>query len=297
MPPFWTPNIRNDERQQAEDIAAAYPSLFLKAQQLARTINTGLHGRRKHGKGEDFWQFKPYTQSDSAARIDWRQTAKRGDAHVRQNELETTESIWFWIDKSPSMAYRSHLSETPKRENITIALLAMAILLNRGEEDFAILTNGMKAAHGNHHLDGFSRQLSTPAPSDFSDDMASTRLPEKSRLLVASDFLSPPEALEKTLGIATAKGVTGILLHVADPAEVTLPFTGRTRFADISEQVEITLGRPENIQQEYQTLFNTHQQAIETIAKNAGWSYIFHQSDQSLIHLLTVLYRHLHGRG
>ena len=34
------------------------------------------------GKGDSFWQFRPYRAGDAPARIDWRQSGK-GDAHLR----------------------------------------------------------------------------------------------------------------------------------------------------------------------------------------------------------------------
>ena len=71
-------------RHSAEKAAAAFPGLLIAAERIADTVIHGMHGRRRAGPGEDFWQFRPYSPGDAAHRIDWRRSAKRkiGRAHV-----------------------------------------------------------------------------------------------------------------------------------------------------------------------------------------------------------------------
>jgi hypothetical protein len=46
--------------------------LTLEARRIALTTLSGLHGRRRAGPGESFWQFRAFAQGEAAQRIDWR---------------------------------------------------------------------------------------------------------------------------------------------------------------------------------------------------------------------------------
>ena len=64
-------------RYRAEQLAAKLPALLVAAERVAMTVSQGVHGRRRVGQGETFWQFRQYQPGDSVQMIDWRQTAKR----------------------------------------------------------------------------------------------------------------------------------------------------------------------------------------------------------------------------
>ena len=44
-------------KYQAAEIAERVPPLLLAARRIAATIEQGVHGRRRVGRGEAFWQF------------------------------------------------------------------------------------------------------------------------------------------------------------------------------------------------------------------------------------------------
>ncbi len=50
-----------DEKTEAQRLSQALPALLLHASNLVKEFNPGVHGRRKAGTGEDFWQFKHYS--------------------------------------------------------------------------------------------------------------------------------------------------------------------------------------------------------------------------------------------
>ena len=62
--------------RQANVLAGALPPLLVAAQRVASTVLQGVHGRRRVGQGDAFWQFRQYRHGDSINRIDWRQSAK-----------------------------------------------------------------------------------------------------------------------------------------------------------------------------------------------------------------------------
>ncbi|MEM8985995.1 MAG: DUF58 domain-containing protein, partial [Pseudomonadota bacterium] len=92
-------------RQQAEKLAAPLPPLLAEAERIAASVLQGVHGRRRAGTGETFWQYRPYAQGDSVASIDWRQSARSDRLYVRQNEWEASNAVWLWPDGSASMDF------------------------------------------------------------------------------------------------------------------------------------------------------------------------------------------------
>ncbi|MBL4667240.1 MAG: DUF58 domain-containing protein [Sneathiella sp.] len=292
---LWKSQKTNRQQQSSERLAETLPALFLRAEQLANTVSAGIHGRHKSGVGEDFWQFQLYTQGESTHKIDWRQSAKRQDLQIRQHELETNESVWFWLDKNVSMSCCSHLSDVSKREQVQTLYLALALLLNKGYEDYTLLESGEAAGHGTPHIHHFAKILLQGNPSFFTDVLKEGNIPQKSRLILASDFLMPLDELRAHLKAASAYGLGGTLLHVADPAEVSLPFSGRVQFTDLTGTSRLTIGHVEKIRPDYHNLFSQHKSAVEQLAREYGWSYVFHKTDDNTAAMLATLYHRLSG--
>ena len=86
-------------------LAAALPRLILESRKIAATVIHGLHGRRRSGSGENFWQFRRFVSGEEARRIDWRRSARDDNLYVREREWEAAHTIWLWPDRSPSMAF------------------------------------------------------------------------------------------------------------------------------------------------------------------------------------------------
>src|SRR5271156_2368233 len=83
-------------KHRAEELAAQLPPLLVEAERVAVTVSQGVHGRRRVGQGETFWQFRQYEPGDAATRIDWRESAKSQRLYVRETEWEAAQSVWLW---------------------------------------------------------------------------------------------------------------------------------------------------------------------------------------------------------
>src|SRR5882672_9796816 len=95
-------------------LSARLPDLLVAAKRIAANVMLGMHGRRQPGPGETFWQFRPYMPGESARLIDWRRSGRDDHIYVREREWEASQTVWLWVDLSPSMDFRSQLSETTK---------------------------------------------------------------------------------------------------------------------------------------------------------------------------------------
>ena len=104
------------ERQPAKpvltdslDLAARLPRLILEARRVSASVH-GIHGRRRAGPGETFWQYRPLVTGESSSRIDWRRSARDGHLFVREREWEASYAIWLCIDRSSWMGYSASLA-------------------------------------------------------------------------------------------------------------------------------------------------------------------------------------------
>ncbi len=134
-------------RQAAESLSQRLPSLLVEAERVSATVAPGVHGRRRTGMGETFWQFRQYQAGDAADSIDWRQSARSRHLFVREQEWEAAESVWLWCDLSESMAFRSGSKLPVKWERAVLLTLALAALLVRGGERVALLGGGQRPGH------------------------------------------------------------------------------------------------------------------------------------------------------
>jgi len=264
---------------RAEALAASLPPLLVAAERVAATVSQGVHGRRRIGQGETFWQFRRYQAGDAASRIDWRQSAKSQPVYVRENEWEAAQSIWLWRDASPSMTYRSTDALPTKTARTDLLILALASLLVRGGEHIALLGTGMPPAAGRAALLRIAETIEAGRTATGSLP-AIEPLPRYARLVIASDFLVPLTDLRATLAGFSARGVKGHLLQILDPAEETFPFTGRIQFEGPEDEGRLLIGRAESVRDGYRDAIAGHQRGLEALARQTGWTLAVHRTDR-----------------
>ncbi len=81
--------------QRADALQSALPPLLVEAERTAATLLQGIHGRKRAGAGESFWQYRPYAFGDSTQRIDWRKSARASQVFIRENEWKPPTRCGF----------------------------------------------------------------------------------------------------------------------------------------------------------------------------------------------------------
>jgi uncharacterized protein (DUF58 family) len=188
---------------RAQATAARLPPLIVEAERVANTVMQGVHGRRRSGHGDAFWQFRAYSQGDAASSVDWRQSAKADRLFVRETEWEAAQTVLLWRDPSPSMRWKSDRNLEEKAARADLLLLALASLLLRGQ-----------------------------------------------------------------------------MLQILDPAEESLPYSGRIRFDGLEGEAPLLVPRVETIRGLYAERLAAHRDGIATMARAAGWGFSTHRTDQ-----------------
>jgi uncharacterized protein (DUF58 family) len=282
----------NNLQYEAEALGASLPPLLLDAERLAAAVSLGIHGRRKAGMGESFWQFRRYRPEDSSTAIDWRQSAKSQNLFVREREWEAAQSVWFWCDASAGMQFAS--GKVTKAERARLLGLALASLLVRGGERVALYGEGQAPANSRAALRRIGHTL-LEGPQSEAALPPDAVIAKNAQFVWFSDFLSPLNELEATLRRLAHAAVTGQLVHIIDPAEEDFPFSGRMRFEDAKGALSETIGRAETVAGAYRARFKAHAEAVGALARRLGWSYIAHRTDKPPQTALIALYADMSG--
>ncbi len=282
------------EARRAEALGARLPPLLVAAERVAATVAQGVHGRRRVGQGDSFWQFRRFVAGDPIARIDWRQSAKSGRPvpegwFIRETEWEAAQTVCLWRDASASMRWRSRGGPVEKHERAGLLLLALASLLLRGGERVTMIAPDARPVSGRVGLDRLAETVAGAAVEDAGLPPR-VPLPRHSRVVLFGDFLSPLEEIRETVGRLAATPVSGHLLQILDPAEADLPYSGRIRFRGLEREGETLIPRVEGVRDEYGRRMKAQQDGLAAICAAAGFGFAIHRTDHSPEAALLGLY-------
>src|SRR5436189_3486881 len=192
---------------EARSLAQTMPRLLLEARRIAATVIHGLHGRKRAGPGENFWQYRRFLSGEPARRVDWRRSARDEHLYVREQEWEAAHTVWVWPDRSPSMVFTSPLVRDSKLYRTLVVALALAEVLVEGGERVGI--PGLMRPTGSRNV------LDKMANAIVHDVTERASLPPRfapsglSEIVVVSDFWSPTAEVLAMLSQLSATGAHG----------------------------------------------------------------------------------------
>jgi len=261
-------------QHEADGLSAGLPPLMVEADHLAASVSLGVHGRRRAGIGESFWQFRRYASPDSSSAIDWRQSAKSQHIFVREREWEAAQTVWFWRDASANMSFKS--GAVTKRTRADLLLLALASLLVRGGERVGF--TGMEGAPASSRL-ALTRIGRAMFASGRSTLPPLVPFARGNQLVWFSDFLD--EEVFDSMKKLSQRGVEGHLVRIVDPAEEDFPYSGRTRFESPRGEEDEIFGRAERVRTSYRARFTAHGERVAQAAAKLGWTCTVHRTDHA----------------
>ncbi len=276
---------------EAKGIAAGLPDLLIEARRVAATIIAGWHGRRAAGRGETFWQFRPFTSGDATTGIDWRRSARDDHFYVREKEWEAAHTVWLWLDLSASMDFRSRLATVSKRDRGMVFLLALAELLAAAGERVGLLGESdlMLARNAAERIARFLGRAKPAEPN-------TRALRRFSDIVLIGDFLDPIADIEVVLDRIVRSGARAHLVQVFDPIEETFPFSGRTEFHDPETGVRHVVGRAEQYRQEYHDRLAALRERLTLLCRRLDWTFLIHRTDRPASEPLLALHARLADR-
>ena len=273
---------------ESRSLAATLPRLVLEARRIAANVIHGLHGRRRAGAGESFWQYRRFASGEPAQTVDWRRSARDDHLYVREQEWEAAHTVWLWPDRSPSMAFASKAARDSKLERTLIVSFALAELLVAGGERVGI--PGLMSPTASRTV------IDKMAQAMLHDDAARLSLPPAfipsalSEVVVLSDFWSPISEIRTMLTGLSSSGAHGTLIQVVDPAEESLPYSGRIEFVEPEGGGTITAGRAEKWAGDYVARVALHRDQIRAETNKLDWLFSTHTTSRSAAELLLFLH-------
>jgi uncharacterized protein (DUF58 family) len=276
---------------------------MVEADRVAQTVAHGLHGRRRAGAGENFWQYRRYRDGDPASAIDWRRSARSENIYIRENEWEAANSVWLWCDLSKPMDFHSHLTDISKRDRAIVLTLSLAGLLLRGGERVGLLGSELPPSVHRYAIRPMARWMADTGIKNALEGLPPEfRLQRFSSCVLIGDFLQPIDEIANRLSAIASHDVRGHLVQVLDPAEETLPYEGRKEFAEMNGPLKLTIGRVEGLRGDYQKRIENHKAKLSALTRRMGWTFSVHHTDSTPQRALLALYGVLsddfaHGRA
>jgi len=286
------PTSGSDALSRARQRAALVPDCLVEAKRIANTVIAGWHGRRKRGIGENFWQFRPYSDGESLSRIDWRRSARDDHTYIRDHEWEAAHTIWLWADMSPSMMYKSTFGHVSKESRALVIMLALAEILARSGERIGCpgIMEPISARNAAERL--ATALMHTP----LSGGLPQTAMIRGwSDVVLIGDFLDDADSIMSRLGPLARRGLRGHVVEIADPAEETFPYSGRTEFTDPETGEKLVSGRAETIREDYQRAYRARRDSLGESLRHLGWTFVTHRTDHLASEALVAVHTHLSG--
>ncbi len=206
------------------------------------------------GRGMEYDESRLYLPGDDIRNMDWRVTARTGNAHTKVFREERERPVLLWLDLGPSMMFATRHAYKSVIACEIAALLAWSAadhndrlggLVFAGEAHSEIRPRRGKQAV----LDLFGRIAHHPAwqqAGAHNDMQAAVRRLRKvarpgSLVFMISDFRDFDDSTEQQLA-SISRHCDVILIPVSDPLETNLPERGQYRISDGIRRLQLDTG-------------------------------------------------------
>lgn len=265
---------------EAARLSEVLPHLVVEARNVAAQMQLGIHGRRRPGPGEEFWEFRPFVTGESTGRIDWRRSARDDRLYVREREWESASVHWLWIDFSASMLFASRLAERPKRDRAVLIGLALAELLVHAGERVGI--PGRTAPMASRNIIMRLAEAMLRKDASRPDLMVADALPDiqsvrrQDHVILIGDFIMPTADFAERLARIAHRGVKGTVVLIRDPAEEEFPFSGELEFESPESNQTWRVGEALEVAARYRDRIAAINEELRRIALRHGFAFVKH---------------------
>ncbi len=280
-------------RHRSETVASTLPALMAEAEHLSATILFGVHGRRRAGTGDEFWQYRPSIPGDSLRAIDWRRSARTDGSFVRETEWQAAQSVMLWVDDAASMAFSGAANRPSKLRRSQTLAMALAILAIRGGERVGLANLSDPPKGGKAQLVRLAQALMDPVQADDYGAPKPRTMPAGARAVFLSDFLGPTGPVEQALTSAADHGVQGALVQVLDPDEESFPYDGRTVFSSMQGGLQFETLKAGGLREAYLDRLAARRDWLRTLGRRSGWQVTTHHTGAGAEPALLWLYQAL----
>jgi len=299
---------------QLIELRYAARKLDLRQRKRALSMLSGPNKTNFRGRGIDFEEVRVYQPGDDIRTIDWRITARTGEAHTKMFREERERQVLLAVDQRSSMFFGSQSCCKSVLAAHLTALLAWAAL-QRGDR-----LGGLVFSEQEHRetrprrsrrsvlgllntIADMNAQLPLAATESSQDDLAFNDLLTELRrvarpgsaLFIVSDFRGALEepALEQIYQLSRHMEITA--LHCSDPLERELPAAGRYTVSNGQDKTDLYTG-DSNLRQAFSDHFSEQLAALQQQYGKLGVPVIEASTAGAPLTLLQAYYADRSGR-
>lgn len=179
--------------------------LELKCRRPVEHVLAGEYQSVFRGRGLEFEDVRAYQHGDDVRAMDWKVTARTGEAHIKRYIEEREQVVYLLVDVSASMR---HDNSGNKRETLSelCALITLAAIKNQDRVGLILFSDQIEQiimpSKGRRHALRIIDELINFKPRNKKTDLANLleRFRHLSRkysiVFLISDFLTDPNTLE-----------------------------------------------------------------------------------------------------
>lgn len=244
------------------------------------------------GLGMELDEVRHYQSGDDLYAIDWKVTARTGEAHTKVFREERERPVFLWVDYRQPMFFATRVAYKAVMAAKTAALLAWSaayhgdrvgglIFSETQHDEIRPLRSQAGALHLIYKLSEHSAwdNRSAPAHPNAGSDSAADALLRLRRvarpgslMFLISDFRHFSKRAENYLA-AMAQHNDVVLISIYDPIERQLPGPGFFRFSDGISEVSIDTYR-RRTRKNYRQQYQQREQNIKDVCRRLHLHYM-----------------------
>jgi uncharacterized protein (DUF58 family) len=228
--------------------------------QPVHSLLFGRHASRMRGRGLDFEEIRVYAPGDDVRTIDWRVTARTGEAHTRVYTEERDRPVLLVVDQRLAMFYGTQLNLKSVTAAEAAALSAWRVLKGGDRIGAVVFDDTEFVALRPHRSRGQVMRILeaivgknqalraespvTPAPAMLNRalEQACALAGHDHAVLLASDFDGADDETRRLVTrLSQHNDLVALLVH--DPSSQDLPSRGRVVVTGGELQVQVDVGR------------------------------------------------------
>ena len=256
----------------------------------------GIHRSLRQGRGNEFFQYRPYEPGEDMKAVDWKVFAKRDELVAKTFQEDTNFTLYLVLDVSASMGYQGDRASCSKLRYAKMLAACFAYLAQRQGDRFGLfaysdqIQQWVRPQSGSGHLNRLLVSLASLEAKGENDhegawEKLSGSLPGRSMIVFLSDFLEAEDSLSERLRFSLSARYECLCMQVLDPDEVDLPDAEAIRFAEMEGVREIS-SAPSAIRDKYQRDMNAFVEDLRGKLASVSAEFESLRSDQELGHSL-----------
>ena len=256
----------------------------------------GIHRSLRQGRGNEFFQYRPYEPGEDMKAVDWKVFAKRDELVAKTFQEDTNFTLYLVLDASASMGYQGERASCSKLRYAKMLAACFAYLAQRQGDRFGLfaysdqIQQWIRPQSGSGHLNRLLVSLASLEAKGENDhegawEKLSGSLPGRSMIVFLSDFLEAEDSLSERLRFSLSARYECLCMQVLDPDEVDLPDAEAIRFAEMEGVREIS-SAPSAIRDKYQRDMNAFEEDLRGKLASVSAEFESLRSDQELGHSL-----------